>query len=217
MSQPQATKIQSGNLEARGCFSNVSRAYQNNLAKIHNAGNHIHGENFKRKLCTCAQSLALGTCTKFQLEILTRSTNFARHKLRENIKESSRNVSETTPGPAILPKIKEMQKFVLNISREQKYTAGGGIGINIKSHPINWVDSDVITARPKYSWPTESPVGHPCCLKIWYSLHKSPLFSIQYCGTCILEPVIRGRPVIGLFKIYFLEGKHLNLNIREFN
>ena len=79
-----------------GCFTNVSRALQNNLAKIHNARNHIYGKNFKLKLCMCAQSMALGTHTKFQLEILIRSTISAIHKFRENILESSRNVSETT-------------------------------------------------------------------------------------------------------------------------
>ena len=45
----------------------------------------------------CAQSMALGTHTKFQLEILIRSTISAIHKFRENILESSRNISETTP------------------------------------------------------------------------------------------------------------------------
>ena len=35
----------------------VSRALQNNLAKIHNARNHIYGENFKLKFCTCAQRI----------------------------------------------------------------------------------------------------------------------------------------------------------------
>ena len=79
-----------------GCFTNVSRALQNNLAKIHNARNHISGENFKLKLCMCAQSMALDTCTKFQLEILI-STISAIHKFREIILESSRKVSETTP------------------------------------------------------------------------------------------------------------------------
>ena len=82
---------------SRGCFTNVSRALQNNLAKIYNANNNIYGENFKLKLCTCAQSMALGTRTKFQLEILIRSAISAIHKFRENILESSRNVSETTP------------------------------------------------------------------------------------------------------------------------
>ena len=80
-----------------GCFTNVPRALQNNLAKIHNTRNHIYDQNFKLKLCTCAQSMALGTRTKFQLEILITSTISAIHKFRENILESSRNVSETTP------------------------------------------------------------------------------------------------------------------------
>ena len=80
-----------------GCFTSVSRALQNNLAKIYNASYHIYGENFKLKLCTCAQSMALGTRTKFQLEMLMGSAISAIHKVRENILESSRNVSETTP------------------------------------------------------------------------------------------------------------------------
>ena len=79
-----------------GCFTNVSRALQDNLAKIH-VTNHVYGENFKLKMCMCAQSMALGTRTKFQLEILVRSMISAIHKIRENILESSRNVSETTP------------------------------------------------------------------------------------------------------------------------
>ena len=78
-----------------GCFTNVSRAPQNILAKIHNTRNHIYGENFNLKICTYAQSKALGTCTKFQLEILITSTHRAIHKFRENFLESSRNVSET--------------------------------------------------------------------------------------------------------------------------
>ena len=61
-------------VEPGGCFTNVSRALQNNLAKIYSARNHIYGEKFKPKLCTCAQSMALGTRTKFRLEILIRST-----------------------------------------------------------------------------------------------------------------------------------------------
>ena len=79
----------------RGCFTNVSRALQNNLAKIHNTENHIYGENFKLKLCTCAQSHALGTRTKFQLEILIRTAISEIHKFQENILESLRNISET--------------------------------------------------------------------------------------------------------------------------
>ena len=80
-----------------GCFTNVSRALQNNLAKIYNARNHIYYENFKLKLCTCAQSMALGTRTKYQLEIVTKGKISAIHKFRENILESSRNVNETPP------------------------------------------------------------------------------------------------------------------------
>ena len=44
-------------MPAGGCFTKVSRALQKYLAKIHNARNHIYGENFKLKLCTCAQSI----------------------------------------------------------------------------------------------------------------------------------------------------------------
>ena len=91
-----------------GCFTNVSRALQNNLAKIYNARNHIYGENFKLKLCTCAQSMALGTSANFQLEILKRSAISAIHKFRENILESSRNVSETTPrDSSVMPVLTE--------------------------------------------------------------------------------------------------------------
>ena len=57
----------------------------------------ISSWNFVPRLCTCAQSMALGTRTKFQLEILIRSTISAKQKFREIILESLRNVSETTP------------------------------------------------------------------------------------------------------------------------
>ena len=73
---------------------------KNILAKIHNTRNHIYGENFNLKDCTCAQSKALGTRTKFQLEIIITSTNCAIHKFWDNFLESSRNVSETTPRPS---------------------------------------------------------------------------------------------------------------------
>ena len=53
-----------------GCFTNVSRALQNILSKFVYCRNSTCDQNFKLKLCTCAQSHALGTCTKFQLEIL---------------------------------------------------------------------------------------------------------------------------------------------------
>ena len=80
-----------------GCFTNVTRAPQNILAKIHNTRNHIYGENFNLKICMCAQSKPLGPHTKFQIEILITSTICAIHKFRENFLESSLNISETTP------------------------------------------------------------------------------------------------------------------------
>ena len=81
------------------CFTNISRALQNNLAKIYNARNHIYGENFKLIVCMCVQSMALGTRTKFQREMLIRKRISAIHKFRENILESSQNVSEPLPHP----------------------------------------------------------------------------------------------------------------------
>ena len=81
----------------RNRFTNILWALQNNLTKIHNARNQIYGENFKLKICTCAQTMALGTRAKFQLDILTGSTLSATHKFWENILESLQNVSETTP------------------------------------------------------------------------------------------------------------------------
>ena len=51
----------------------------------------------------CAQSLALGTLTKFQLEILTINVISGIVYFREISLKSSRNVSETTPlGPELL-------------------------------------------------------------------------------------------------------------------
>ena len=56
-------------------------------------------ENFKLKLCMCAQSLALGTRTNFQIEILTINVISGVVYFRENILGSLRNVSETAPWP----------------------------------------------------------------------------------------------------------------------
>ena len=47
------------------------RALQDILLKFVYCRNRTSYENFKLKLCMCAQSHALGTHTKFQLEILT--------------------------------------------------------------------------------------------------------------------------------------------------
>ena len=54
---------------------------------------------FQAKLCTRAQSMALGTCTKFQLEIRIMNVITGIVHFREIILESSQNVSETTPWP----------------------------------------------------------------------------------------------------------------------
>ena len=63
--------IQHNRQPFRGCFTNVSRALQDILSKIVYCRNRTSFENFKLKLCACAQSHALGARTKFQLEILT--------------------------------------------------------------------------------------------------------------------------------------------------
>ena len=80
-----------------GCLTNVSRALQYNLSKFAYCRNHTSYENFKLKLCTCAQNHALGTRTKFQLEILTINVISGIVYFRKIILESSRNVNETTP------------------------------------------------------------------------------------------------------------------------
>ena len=87
-----------------GCFTNVSRALQNDLAKIYIVRNNISVENFKLKLCTRAQSMDLGTRTKFELEILI-STILVIYKFRGNVLESSRNFSETPPRGMLQCKI----------------------------------------------------------------------------------------------------------------
>ena len=63
-------------------------------------------ENFKLKLCTCAQSPALGTRTNFQIEILTINVISGVVYFRENILGSSRNVSETAPWHLHCKKVK---------------------------------------------------------------------------------------------------------------
>ena len=80
-----------------GCFTNVSRALQNILSKFVYRRNSACDQNFKLKLCTCAQSHALGTRTKFPFEILIINVISGVVYFREIILESSRNVSETTP------------------------------------------------------------------------------------------------------------------------
>ena len=52
---------------------------------------------FQAQICTCAQSHALGTCTKSQLEITTKNVISGIVYYSDVILESSQNVSETTP------------------------------------------------------------------------------------------------------------------------
>ena len=80
-----------------GCSTNVSRALQNILSKFVFFRNSTCDENVKLKICMCAKSHALGTHTKFQLEILNINVISGVMYFCEIILESSRNVSETTP------------------------------------------------------------------------------------------------------------------------
>ena len=73
------------------------RELQNILSKFVCCRNRTSYEHFRLKLCSCAQSHALGARTKFQLEILTINVITGIVYFREIILESSWNVSETTP------------------------------------------------------------------------------------------------------------------------
>ena len=59
---------------------------------------YICDKNFKLKLSTCAQSIAFGTRTNFQIEMLIINVISGVVYFRENILGSSRSVSETVPG-----------------------------------------------------------------------------------------------------------------------
>ena len=93
---------QIGHEQLGDCFTKVSRALQNILSKFVYCRNRTSYENFQLKLCMCAQSKALGTRTKFQLEILTINMISGIVYFREISLKSSRNVSETTPWPLSL-------------------------------------------------------------------------------------------------------------------
>ena len=81
--------------EASDCLTNVSRALQNILLKFVYCRNRTSCANFKLKLCTC-QSHALGTRTKFQLEIQNINVISGIVYFHEIILESLQNVSVTT-------------------------------------------------------------------------------------------------------------------------
>ena len=115
------------------CFTNVSRALKNILSKFVYCRNRTSYENFKLKLCSCAQSHALGTRTKFQLEILAINVITGIAYFRKIILESSRNVSETTPRH---PKMKstdaqssnELQQLDLYVGYQDNSPSNGHQG-----------------------------------------------------------------------------------------
>ena len=93
-------KIISFSKKPGGCSTNVSWAFQNILSKFMYCGYRTSYENFKPKLCMCAQGHALVTHTKFQIEILTINVISGTAYFRKIIFESSWNVGETNPrGP----------------------------------------------------------------------------------------------------------------------
>ena len=78
-------------------FRKLSKIFSRNLC---NCRNRTSYENFKLKLCTCAQ----GTRTKFQLEILTINVISGIVYFCEMILERSWNVSQTTLRPLLSKK-----------------------------------------------------------------------------------------------------------------
>ena len=86
-----------GGCDPSSCFTNVWRALQDVLSKFVYCRNHTSYENFKLKLCTWAQSHALGTRAKFQLGILIINVVSGIVYFRDIILESTQNVSETSP------------------------------------------------------------------------------------------------------------------------
>ena len=72
-----------------GCFTNTPQALQKYTHKKYKAGNHLYGESLKPKSCMRAQSMSLGTHTKFQHETLTRGMTSALHKFKRTLRIAS--------------------------------------------------------------------------------------------------------------------------------
>ena len=64
---PEYSGISTRRIKVTGCYHFENQLLQNILSKFVHCKNN---ENFKLKLCTCAQSHAFGTHTKCQLEII---------------------------------------------------------------------------------------------------------------------------------------------------
>ena len=87
-------------IELYKIFAIINRAIKGlhcNLSNFLYCRNHTSYENFKIKLRTCAQSHALGTCRRSQLEILTINVFSDIAYFRGITLESSRNFSKTIP------------------------------------------------------------------------------------------------------------------------
>ena len=108
--------------DTRGCFTNVSRALQNIISKFPYSRHRTSYENFKLKLCTCAQSHALGTRRKLQLEVLTINEISGIIYFREIILENSRNVTETNPRGRVQPLM--VTCLILIVAQDQSYFLG---------------------------------------------------------------------------------------------
>ena len=113
----------------RRCFTNVSRALQNNYSKFMSCRNPTSYENFKLKICTCAQSRAFGTRAKFQPEMLTINVISGIVYFRKIILESSRplrtNVCE------ILTKIHTFACTKMNLKRLYAKWRPFCLGLNV--------------------------------------------------------------------------------------
>ena len=79
-----------------GSFTNVSRGLQNFLSKLLYCKNRTFPENCKLKLCMCGKRHAMGTRTKFHLDVCIINVISGIVYFREIILEGSRDVSETT-------------------------------------------------------------------------------------------------------------------------
>ena len=141
----------------------------------------IYGENFKLKLCMFAQSHALGTHTKFQLEILIRNLISAIHKFQENVLESSQN-SETPPGALTLVKTTTSTRVV----QWNLYNETGEV--LLKTHNFCHLPGTVFTLKsfsfslPRKTTCLERPQSSVVAL---YRFHCSVIMATK--RTCLLQ------------------------------